>query len=72
MGAVDMRVGVVRAEVHVGARDALDALDICVDNRAAKEVEIQIVLFAFVSTSVSSSHRSPAMCISRSAHLVIA
>ena len=50
MGAVDMRVGVVRAEVHVGARDALDAFDVCVNDRAAEEVQIQIILFAFVST----------------------
>ena len=70
MGAVG--VGVVRAEIHVGARDALDAFDVCVDDRAAEEVEIQIVLFAFVSTSMSSSHRCAAICISRSAHLVIA
>ena len=70
MGAVGMRIGVVRAEVHVRARDALDALDVCMDDRPAEEVKIEIVLFAFVSMSMSSSHRCAVM--QRFAHLVIA
>ena len=36
MGAVGMRIGVVRAEVHVRTRDALDAFDVCMDDRAAE------------------------------------
>ena len=36
MGAVGMRVGVARAEVHVRTRDPLDAFDVCMDDRAAE------------------------------------
>lgn len=34
----------VRAEEDVRADDALEALDVCVHDRAAEEVEIEVVL----------------------------
>ena len=42
-----LRVGVVRTEVYVGTRDALNALDVGVYDRVAKEVQIQIILWAW-------------------------
>ena len=42
-----LRVGVVRTEVYVGTRDALDALNIGVYDRIAKEVQVQIVLWGW-------------------------
>ena len=46
-GVLALRVRVVRTEVYVGARDALNALDVGVYDRVAKEVQIQIILWAW-------------------------
>ncbi len=51
--ACPVRIGMVRTQVHVRARDAFDALDICVNDCAAEEVEVQIVLCVFVFVSCS-------------------
>ena len=42
-----LRVRVVRTEVYVGTRDALNALDIGVYDRVAKEVQVQIILWVW-------------------------
>ena len=64
-----VRVRVVRAEVDVRARDALDALDVGVDDRVAEEIEVEVVLCAFPSVRLLSK---PLWCSNESAHLVVA
>ena len=44
MRGADVRTLVVRAEVHVRTGDALDTLNVRVDDRAAEEVEVEVVL----------------------------
>ena len=52
-----VRVRVVRAEIDVRARDALDTLDVGVDDRVAEEVEVEVVLCAFPSVRLSKPLR---------------
>lgn len=52
----NVRTLVVRAEVHVRTGDALDTLNVRVDDRAAEEVEVEIVLCEeLLSTTVSTA-----------------
>ena len=44
MRGANVRTLMVRAEVHVRTGDALDTLNVRVDDRAAEEVEVEVVL----------------------------
>ena len=66
----DMRTLVVGAEVHVRTGDALDTLNVRVDDRAAEEVEVEIVLCEeLLSTTASTALVPP---IREWSYLVIA
>ena len=52
----NVRTLVVRADVHVRTADALDTLNVRVDDRAAEEVEVEIVLCEeLLSTTASTA-----------------
>ncbi len=53
----DVRAVVVRPEVDVRARDALEALDVRVDDRAAEEVEVEVVLCARSRSAIGRRQR---------------
>ena len=56
----NVRTLVVRAKVHVRTGDALDTLNVRVDDRAAEEVEVEVVLCEeFLSTTLSTALMLP-------------